>query len=108
MRATFLLVLAGCAATDIAPPSAPNRLEGRIQASDAYASFHYVAELKDVKTSVRVELGWRARDDLARALEDSFRRWAIETDAGPRTIEALVAADVERLYEPSKMVAILK
>ena len=273
MRATFLLILASgsaaltasCAATDVAPALAPNRLEGRIQASDAYASFHYVAELKDAKTSVRVELGWRApdraflrygssyaiyyaggvghyyvkkgyvkfdagaelarlkkeyagvdiggepapsfllsqwdalllgrglkatlglqraprlgwlaelgtwtpdgpvfrrdlveveiredgflqrvkagstsemkaltvavdvplddalfepppregltdlppsaRDDLARALEDSFRRWAIETDAGSRTIETLVAADVERLYEPSKMVSILK
>ncbi|HEX7897877.1 MAG TPA: hypothetical protein VF950_08965 [Planctomycetota bacterium] len=264
MRAAFLLVLAGCAATSAAPP-ADVRLEEPLRASNAYASFHYVAELKDAKTTVRIELGYRApdrgflrygpsyaiyyaggvghyyfkrgylkfdagaevarlkkeyagidiggepglsfglsqwdallvsrglkatlnlqrgprlgwlgemggwtsdglvlrkepieielrpdgfiermkagavaeltrkelrvneplddalfepppreglpdlpanaREELVRALEDAWRRWAIETDPSNRTIEALVTADLERLYEPSKMVAILK
>lgn len=54
------------------------------------------------------ELPATAREELARAFEDSYRRWALETDASKRTIETLVNADLERLYEPSKMVAILK
>jgi len=49
-----------------------------------------------------------AREDLARTLEDAYRRWALETDPGNRTLETLVEADVQRLYEPAKMVGILK
>jgi hypothetical protein len=49
-----------------------------------------------------------ARDDLLRALEDAFRRWALETDAGDATLAALVRADLARLYEPEKMTQVLK
>lgn len=54
------------------------------------------------------DLPANAVEDLARAFEDSYRRWALETDAGNRTIERMVAADIDRIYDPSKMVAILK
>jgi hypothetical protein len=266
MRALFLLTLAGCAAAAKAPTPAETRLDALRTASNAYRSFHYVGELADAKTSVRIELGWRApdraflrygpsyaiyyaggvahyyykqgylrfdaaaalarlrkeygdvptggepepaftltqwdallfgrglratlglqrlgarlswlaelrrwasepplyrkdlveitlrddgfidllkagstatltakevlidvplddalfeppsreglpdlppaaRDDLVRALEDAFRRWALETDASDRTIAALVRADIARTYEPDKMAAVLK
>ncbi len=49
-----------------------------------------------------------AREELVRSLEDAFRRWALETDAGPGTVRAFVQADLARLYEPAKMVSILK
>lgn len=266
MRALFLLLLAGCAAAAGAPAPAESPLDALRLRANAYRSFHYVAELSDAKTSVRIELGWRApdraflrygpsyaiyyaggvghyyakqgylkfdaaaelarlrkeyggvstggepepaftltqwdallfgrglratlglqrlgarlgwlaelrrwafeapvhrkdlveielredgfparvtagssaklaakevvvdaplddalfeppareglpdlppgaRDDLVRALEDAFRRWALETDAGDATIAALVRADLARLYEPAKMTQVLQ
>jgi hypothetical protein len=54
------------------------------------------------------ELPAHAKEELARAFEDAFRRWALEHDASDAAIRAMVASDIERLYEPGKMVDILK
>lgn len=54
------------------------------------------------------ELPAVARENLVRSLEDAWRRWALETDATDRTLEVLVRADVARLYDPPKMLEILK
>lgn len=62
MRAWFLLLLAGCAAAGPGVPPEARPLDALRERTNAYRSFHYVAEFADAKAKVRLELGWRAPD----------------------------------------------
>jgi hypothetical protein len=58
--AGLLLLAAGCAAPP--PPRAETPLEKLRAKTNAYASFHYQAELTDGKRVVPIEIAWRAPD----------------------------------------------
>ena len=56
-----VLILSGCASAPTADP-VPDAIEVMRRRSNALTSFHYVAEIRDGKTTARVELGYRAPD----------------------------------------------
>lgn len=53
------------------------------------------------------DLSAATRDDLARALEEDFFRWALETDDGDAVLDALARGAIARRYEPAKMLTVL-